>query len=193
VPVQQDPLRPDNHCTTGALDSDGDGLNDCEEALLQTMVNNPDSDNDGLPDSVEVALGSSPLNADPGVDTDLDNIPDMAEVLLHLPARTPNTGDDKNAWGYVYQASKVDDPSGMKKSCYNIGVSNLSMAETMAGGDRPAGANVVHLIATFSTGGPHAKLLVLQATMHGVFHRPDIVAPSNGTFSLVQADFGQMK
>ena len=44
-------------------DSDGDGLSDPEEVILQTNKNEPDTDGDGLPDAWEVLHGLSPLIA----------------------------------------------------------------------------------------------------------------------------------
>ena len=48
---------------TEAVDSDGDGLSDSEEALLGTDPNNADSDGDGISDGDEVANGTDPLTA----------------------------------------------------------------------------------------------------------------------------------
>lgn len=57
-------LRVSNACFYGipALDSDGDGLSDDEEAVIGTDPNNPDTDGDGINDNDEVNGGSDPLN-----------------------------------------------------------------------------------------------------------------------------------
>jgi hypothetical protein len=60
-----------------AVDTDGDGLSDEEEAAIGTDPTNPDTDGDGLSDGVEVALGTDPLDPD----TDGDGIDDGTEVL----------------------------------------------------------------------------------------------------------------
>ena len=67
------------------VDSDGDGLNDGEEAALGTDPNDPDSDDDGLSDGEEVRMqilnGTScpdPLDAD----SDGDGLSDGLEVDL---------------------------------------------------------------------------------------------------------------
>ncbi len=60
-----------------ALDSDGDGLSDEEEARLGTDPNNPDTDGDGLLDGEEVyEYETDPTKAD----TDGGGIPDGVEV-----------------------------------------------------------------------------------------------------------------
>lgn len=46
-------------------DTDGDGLNDWEEILWGTDINNPDSDGDGTEDGAEVVLGRNPNKAGP--------------------------------------------------------------------------------------------------------------------------------
>ena len=53
-------------------DSDGDGLTDEQEVTLGTDPRSADSDGDGLSDGTEVAGGTSPLKAD----TDGDGVPD---------------------------------------------------------------------------------------------------------------------
>lgn len=69
------------------VDSDGDGLSDDEEVLLETNPNLIDTDNDGLSDYEEVRIYlTNPLNAD----TDGDGYPDGEEV---------RAGYDPNAVG----------------------------------------------------------------------------------------------
>jgi hypothetical protein len=60
-----------------ALDSDGDGLGDAQEAGLGTDPNNPDSDGEGLSDGDEVNIyGTDPLHRN----TDRDGINDRIEI-----------------------------------------------------------------------------------------------------------------
>ena len=63
------------------IDSDGDGLSDAQEGLLQTDPNNPDSDEDGISDGDEFAAGSDPLT--PNVqDEDEDGVEDDDDLCL---------------------------------------------------------------------------------------------------------------
>lgn len=75
------------------LDSDRDGLTDCEETGLLTNPQDPDTDDDGLADGTEVALGTDPL----APDTDGDGIDDGDEVAGGTDPLDPNdpspTGD----------------------------------------------------------------------------------------------------
>ena len=61
--------------TDGALDGDGDGLTNADEARLGTEPAQTDSDGDGLDDGAEVALGTDPLS----LDTDGDGLPDAVD------------------------------------------------------------------------------------------------------------------
>lgn len=54
------------------LDSDGDSLNECEEALLGTDPFDFDTDGDSIPDYLEWLYGFNPLNSDDGKDNNGD-------------------------------------------------------------------------------------------------------------------------
>lgn len=76
-----------------AIDSDGDGLTDTEEANVGTDPNHADSDQDGLTDGNELKN----LNLNPLIqDTDEDGLPDGAEVNLY---RTNPTVQDSDGDG----------------------------------------------------------------------------------------------
>jgi len=64
--AQQD-TAPQPDVPTPPVDSDGDGLDDAQEAALGTDPQRPDTDSDGQLDGEEVALGADPL--DPAVAT----------------------------------------------------------------------------------------------------------------------------
>jgi hypothetical protein len=77
LPLDLNTLAP---CAGGQPDTDGDGLNDTQEASLGTDPNNPDTDGDGLDDGDEVNVrGTDPLV----VDTDGDGLGDGDEVNVH--------------------------------------------------------------------------------------------------------------
>ena len=62
-------------------DSDGDGLNDCEELFFGSLSNAVDSDDDGLPDLLEFRFGTSPVQKDETGDLDWDGTDNFVEVL----------------------------------------------------------------------------------------------------------------
>lgn len=91
-----------------ALDSDGDGLTDVEEANLGTGPENPDTDEDGIFDGDEITVwGSDPLN----LDTDGDLLYDGGELLYGTGILDPDTDDDFLSDGsevYIYGTSPTN-------------------------------------------------------------------------------------
>ncbi len=91
-------------------DSDGDGLNDCEEAVVGTNPYLQDTDRDGLPDVVEVLRGLFPLVDDRLYDTDGDGMRNGVELQQ---ATDPNSNDSASAVVNAYSISVVaDTPDG---------------------------------------------------------------------------------
>ena len=91
-------------------DSDGDGLNDCEEAVEGTSAFLQDSDGDGLPDQLEVLRGVAPLVDDRLYDTDADG---MLNGLELEQGTDPNVNDTSASVLYAYSVSVLaDGPNG---------------------------------------------------------------------------------
>jgi hypothetical protein len=87
-------------------DSDGDGLNDVDEAAWGTDPHNPDTDGDGLSDGAEVhTYHADPLNPD----TDGDGLSDGAEVnIYHTNPTNPDTDGDGLPDGYEVANNCLD-------------------------------------------------------------------------------------
>jgi hypothetical protein len=107
VRAELDPHTPHDppECTTIPKpygDSDVDGLNDCEEALIRTDPYLVDTDRDGIPDVVEALRGGQPLVNDRLVDTDRDGISNGDEYKRGLDVNT-NDGVSEPKYGYVYR------------------------------------------------------------------------------------------
>ena len=73
-----------------SLDTDADGLNNCDEAELCTSPTDGDTDDDQLSDFEELAAGTDPCKAD----TDNDGADDSTELDLGLNPNKPSTFDD---------------------------------------------------------------------------------------------------
>lgn len=128
IPVQsQAALAP---CLNPALDSDGDGLNDCEEALLGTDPKNPDTDGDGIPDYLELRFGLNPLDGTDGFqDPDGDGLSNLEEVRRNTP---PTEFNDALTKGFEYQYDQT--PVTVDgKNCYRETVSNITMSNVPNG------------------------------------------------------------
>lgn len=76
-------------------DSDGDGLNDCEETFFGTDPNDPDTDGDGLLDGTEVDIAQGSGCPDPlDPDSDADSLLDGDEVAIGTsPCNIDSDGD----------------------------------------------------------------------------------------------------
>ena len=83
---------------TPDTDTDGDGLDDCDETQLCTSPTEADTDGDGLDDREEFFNNSDPCDPD----TDGDGLNDKAELDLGLDPQKPSTlgdgVDDGDRW-----------------------------------------------------------------------------------------------
>lgn len=66
------------------LDSDGDGLNQCDEIVLGTDPFDFDTDGDSIPDLLEWIYGFNPLESDRDQDTNGDGIPNLVNFSAGL-------------------------------------------------------------------------------------------------------------
>lgn len=84
----------------GLNDSDGDGLSDDQEALVNTDPDNPDSDGDGMLDAWELDNGLDPLVDDSAGDDDEDGLTNVEEFNFDTDPQDPDTDDDllPDAW-----------------------------------------------------------------------------------------------
>ncbi len=73
-----------------SLDTDADGLNNCDEAEMCTSPTDGDTDDDQLGDLEELTEGTDPCKAD----TDNDGADDKTELEVSLNPNKPSTFDD---------------------------------------------------------------------------------------------------
>lgn len=144
-----DPLDPtDADCTDGLdrVDTDGDGLLDCEERFSGTNRNRPDTDADGFPDLVELLGGTNPVVNDVLSDLDFDAARNGAELRGHSD---PNFEDAavRSEVSYRYEILErgladipPNDPRrndlGQGRSCYEVRIENITLAATLDGRNR---------------------------------------------------------
>jgi hypothetical protein len=107
-------------------DSDGDGLNDCEEFYLQSNKENVDSNRNFIPDLDEFLIGNNLTqeNLLTG-DTDGDGLSDLVEFRKFLPIHIPNsilTHDTKMGMEYELEKTK---PLEDGRQCYKLKVDNV--------------------------------------------------------------------
>ncbi|MBU0996128.1 MAG: VWA domain-containing protein [Proteobacteria bacterium] len=135
-----DPLDPaDSNCDAGVtgIDSDSDGLSDCEEYVKGTNRLNPDSDSDGIPDGIEFLTGTNPLEEQQAVDTDFDGLLDWLEVQRHSNVSS-NDEIIRERYSYNYDIRdgglvEIDQGTEMASFVrqYEFDISNIDVMETL--------------------------------------------------------------
>jgi hypothetical protein len=179
----------DPGCVTDDLDSDGDGLWDCEELVIGTDAYKPDTDGDYLLDSVEFKLDGSPLSDDTSADTDLDGVPDHAEVMTHLDPHTATTEPDRLLWAYQYNLGKEWKPDGREQSCYTLQIDNVSLYETLETPMHPLGWQTIELIVAFETNDGLGLVQFYKAEARVGFILPRELYPPTGIIEFEPGDF----
>ncbi|MBA2665270.1 MAG: VWA domain-containing protein [Bradymonadaceae bacterium] len=113
-------------------DRTGDGMHDCEEVLYGTSQRGVDSDGDGYPDIVEIRFQTDPVRNDAQDDLDLDGVPNGIEIQA---ATDPNCNDSRirSQTAYRYQLQQISQEGN--KTCYEFGVSNITLVPTMSNPD----------------------------------------------------------
>jgi Domain of unknown function (DUF5666)/Bacterial TSP3 repeat len=72
---------------TGQGDTDGDGVSDCRERLMQTAIDNADTDHDGMSDGKEMHAGTDANDPDSdhdGIDDGDDDTPALVQKVEAL-------------------------------------------------------------------------------------------------------------
>ncbi|MBI4509328.1 MAG: VWA domain-containing protein [Deltaproteobacteria bacterium] len=185
-----DPLssaRPTKPCGTRG-DSDGDGLLDCEEALLGTDPRLFDSDADRVPDAVEVKAGLDPTKAsDAMADADGDGMRNAEEVRGHLSPLLRNRASGEPG-RYLYETGLPTSEGG--RTCYDLAVRNIQLLTTGRGSDSPLGRNRIYLY--FLEAPPERPLDFGQARvacMDARYVDGKVKSPPSGRVTLTDLEF----
>src|SRR5678815_1549367 len=118
------------------VDSDCDGLNDCDEQIIGTNSTLIDSDNDGVPDSIEWLLATQPSSQALDEDPDTDGLVNRNELRFHTNPLLSDTATlGVNGYRYVLEEDGPVDEEG--RQCYRFRVENVSLVSTLP--NRPDG------------------------------------------------------
>jgi hypothetical protein len=136
-----DPNNPsDSPCDTPPdgvwVDSDLDGLNDCEEYVWGTQRFLPDTDEDGIPDGIEFEMGTNPKQIDYTMDADFDGAQDWLEVQQHTNV-TSNDPIIRERYAYHYDIQdmglvEINQGTDMASHVreFNFDISNIDVMDT---------------------------------------------------------------
>jgi hypothetical protein len=126
-----DPLKTSTiaNCPDPTLDTDGDGLRDCEEMLLGSDKTLFDTDADGFPDAVEFRVGTNLLSDDVLEDLDLDGVNNGREVREHTDVLS-NDSMTRSELAYRIKLEDLGATSDMR-TCYNVRISNITLLDEL--------------------------------------------------------------
>jgi len=191
-----DPLDPDDaDCALALdrLDSDGDGLLNCEERFIGTSPDLFDTDADGLPDPVEVRAGTNPVWDDADADLDFDGSLNASELAWHTNP-TANDADKFSLLAYRYEFGRQPGyPEN--RVCYQFEVDNITLVGTQARSEgEPAGYNDIMVYAgqvPYDDPGDYGTFRVACARVRYIprYPEPDLKYPPNGKVKFEQKHF----
>ncbi len=169
-------------------DLDGDGVNGCEEDLLNTNPKRADSDGDGLVDGLEVRFGLNPDVAEGNRDEDFDGLPNADEVVKGLDPLLPDE-DRRERAGVRYELINQGDTDD-GRTCYKSiarGVHLATTAPRFAGGR--SGYNDVFYWVAEAPSDAASRVEMRVACHRAQYLKPSFKDPANGKIFFKEEDF----
>lgn len=151
------------------LDTDHDGLSDCDEMIIGTSPTDPDSDGDGIPDGLEYVLGMSPNDGtDRALDPDGDGVQNFAEAARFT---SPSIDDRGLAHKTLIDVSTQEQMQADGTYCYNVSIKGIPLfptssvtENTLAQLNHAKDENIVRILfMEVPENQPSAKPVVLEA------------------------------
>jgi len=118
-------------CQTGTLDTDHDGLTDCEENLIGTNPLLADTVNDGIPDGLKIRFGANPLDPhESQTSMTGDNVSNVNKIKMGVTVNTFLSADNQTLTPVYTSAPST---SSTKTNCMTFGVSNIPVVQVPNG------------------------------------------------------------
>jgi hypothetical protein len=185
------------------VDSDCDGLTDCDEQIIGTNARRQDSDDDGIPDAVEWKGLTQPSSKDLDQDPDNDRLSNAQELLMHT---NPLVVDAQNlsTIGYRYTMVRDGGIDALGRQCYSFRIDNVLLVDTAAdtrdagnpdgGADlyrRGGGYNDIYLSQSMVPGDDPAGHTLIKQFRHFTSRFPEggIKSPVDGVIRVSPDDF----
>ncbi|MBS2026810.1 MAG: VWA domain-containing protein [Deltaproteobacteria bacterium] len=174
------------------VDSDQDGLTDCDEQIIGSNAHAVDTDGDGVPDVVEWLAGTQVASSDMLSDPDGDSLLNEEEIRMHTDPQLADVGDlARTAYRYELQEIPYGQDGGPAQNdgstCYDFEVDNILLVPTL---DLGGGAGLNPILVSISvvpeddpTAPPIMHLAHLAAgyPLKGIKSPPDGVLPVDMT------------
>ncbi len=185
-----DPKLPVRVCRDNErLDRDGDGLLDCEEAILGTNPKIPDTDRDRIPDGLEFIFGSDPLKNDAKDDPDFDGKLVDHEINTHT---SPVVADPEVQAGfkYIYDV-KEQAPRPDLLKCYAFKVRRVRLLTTkqIAGAGTTGYNDILVYFGEGPADDPRDYGSFKAACVRAQYVEPSYKYPADGKVTLKPDDF----
>lgn len=184
-----DPQSPNTFpdCADPTIDTDGDGLYDCEEKLLGSDKTLFDTDADGFPDNIEFRTRTNILFNDNLDDLDLDGVNNGKEIRAHTDATT-NDAKGRAELAYRYRSTDLG-PTTDFRSCYDFRVSNVTLVNTLDRGFGP-GINDIEIYFGQVPDGALEKFGLFHVSQQRIqYFPPDRRVPDTPAVDLDEDDF----
>jgi len=186
----RDPTKPATPCGPPGVDSDGDGLMDCEEAFLGTQQLNPDTDGDFLSDLTEVRHGMNPLDpTDAYGDINRDGILNEAEIKMGLSPSAPVSSAERS-YGLTYNFTASPSNSASNGTCYDFLIQHMRLLTPPSTPTTPEGYNRVYYdVFETAVDTPTSFSTVRRACADVLYVNGKVKAPLNGNVTFADTDF----
>ena len=188
-PLGLDPVVPNvlPDCDDPAVDTDRDGLRDCEEKLLGTDRTLFDTDADGFPDQVEFRAGTNPLFNDTLDDLDIDGITNAREIRAHTDV-TANDAKVRAELSYRYRTIDLGTTND-QRTCYDVRVTNVTLVDTRDRGFGPGNNDIIIYFGQVPDGDLEGFGIFDAAQIRVQYFPPDRRIPDTPIFDLREGDF----
>ncbi len=169
-------------------DLDGDGLNGCEENLLQTDPKRADTDGDGFADGLEFRFATNPVLPENNRDDDFDGIPNADELVRGTDPKLPDAALRERG-GVRYELINTGETTD-GRTCYKATARGVHLASTSPRflGGRSGYNDVLFWLAEAPSDA--ASRVELRVACHRAqYLAPSLKNPANGKITFTEDDF----
>jgi len=179
-----DPNKPAARCENPGVDSDGDGLMDCEETFIKTDPLNPDTDGDLISDWLEVENGMNPLDpTDAYGDINRDGILNLNEIKIGLSPSAPISLSER-PFALTYALT-----SESGSPCYQFDVQHIRLQTTALNDIGQLGGNRIYYDIVETAEDSPANFATVRRACADVLYDGVSKIPLTGVVRFTDSDF----